>query len=433
MEEEPVPLLHGPVMPRSAQAYILLTILIGLAALAAEATNWRCDDPLQFAAYCALAVLASRWKVVLPGIQGTMSVNCVVVMIGISQLSPGEAVAMAFVSTLFQCLWKAKAVDPVKIAFSLASIAISVLVTGAVLASPFLENAGLGVPLRLLLASLAYFVTNTGQIALAISATSRRGFLGVWRQNYFWSFPYYLAGAGFTAGFNWVSASQGWQASVLILPFVYLVSRSYGLHVNELRQEKERAEVEREHARQMADLHFRTVEALALAIEAKDQTTHNHLRRVQVYCVEVGKELKLPQPEMDALVAASLLHDIGKLAVPEHIIAKPAKLTAEEFEKMKTHPVVGAQILDRVKFPYPVVPVVRHHHEKWDGTGYPDGLKGKEIPVGARILAAVDCLDALASHRQYRPALPIDDAIATVKSMAGRAFDPEIVGRWISL
>ena len=130
---------------------------------------------------------------------------------------------------------------------------------------------------------------------------------------------------------------------------------------------------------------------------------------------------------MQALRAAALLHDIGKLAVPEQIISKPGKLTPEEFEKMKIHPVVGAEILERVQFPYPVVPIVRAHHEKWDGTGYPAGLKGEEIPIGARILSAVDCLDALASDRQYRRALPLDRAMEIVNSESGKSFDPKVV------
>ena len=125
--------------------------------------------------------------------------------------------------------------------------------------------------------------------------------------------------------------------------------------------------------------------------------------------------------------AASILHDIGKLAVPEHIISKPGKLTSEEFEKMKIHPVVGAEILARVQFPYDVVPIVRAHHERWNGTGYPDGLKGEEIPIGARILSAVDCLDALASDRQYRRALPLDEAMAVIVAEAGKSYEPRIV------
>src|ERR1700747_1473535 len=143
--------------------------------------------------------------------------------------------------------------------------------------------------------------------------------------------------------------------------------------------------------------------------------------------MELSNESALTDDEKEALQAASVLHDIGKLAVPEHIISKPGKLTPEEFEKMKIHPIVGAEILEQVHFPYPVVPIVRAHHEKGDGSGYPFGLAGDAIPVGARILAAVDCLDALASDRQYRKALPLDQAMAIVVAEAGKSFDPRVV------
>src|SRR6059058_3595522 len=177
----------------------------------------------------------------------------------------------------------------------------------------------------------------------------------------------------------------------------------------------------------MANLHLRTIEALALAIEAKDHTTHEHLQRVRVYAIEVAKELGVAGPEMEALHAAALLHDIGKLAIPEHIISKTGRLTPEEFEKVKIHPVVGAEILERVRFPYPVVPIVRAHHEKWDGSGYPAGLKGEQIPIGARILSAVDFLDALASDRQYRRAIPLQEVMARLTQESGKSFDPKVV------
>jgi len=211
-----------------------------------------------------------------------------------------------------------------------------------------------------------------------------------------------------------------WQGAVIVIPVVFLLYRSYKPYLNRLQENHK-------HVDEIAALHLRTIEALALAIEAKDFTTHDHLQRVRIYALEIGRELNLTEPELEGLRAAALLHDIGKLAVPEHIISKPGKLTPEEFEKMKIHPVVGAEILERVQFPYPVVPLVRSHHEKWDGTGYPDGLKAEEIPIGARILAAVDCLDALASDRQYRRALPLHKAMAIVASEAGSAFDPRVV------
>src|SRR6204780_3938386 len=181
------------------------------------------------------------------------------------------------------------------------------------------------------------------------------------------------------------------------------------------------------HLLAMSQLHLRTIQTLALAIDAKDDTTAAHLRRVQIYASEIGNELKLSTNEMLALEAAALLHDVGKLAVPEYIISKPGKLTEEEFEKMKVHPVVGAEILERVKFPYPVVPIVKAHHEKWNGTGYPFGLKGQDIPIGARILSAVDYFDALASDREYRCALPLDEAMKLIEAESGTGLDPEVV------
>jgi diguanylate cyclase (GGDEF)-like protein/putative nucleotidyltransferase with HDIG domain len=227
-------------------------------------------------------------------------------------------------------------------------------------------------------------------------------------------------GAGVAGMMSWLHGFTDWQTSLLTLPVVYLIYRSYRLYLGKLEDEKR-------HVEEMADLHMRTIEALALAIEAKDQTTHDHLQRVRVYAIEVAKELEIDREGMDALQAAALLHDIGKLAIPEHIISKPGRLTPEEFEKMKIHPLVGAEILERVRFPYPVVPIVRAHHEKYDGTGYPLGLRGSEIPMGARILAAVDFLDALASDRQYRRALPLHEAMARLVEESGKSFDPQVV------
>jgi diguanylate cyclase (GGDEF)-like protein/putative nucleotidyltransferase with HDIG domain len=209
----------------------------------------------------------------------------------------------------------------------------------------------------------------------------------------------------------------GWLALLLVLPVVYWMCRCY---LGRIKDEHQNVE-------DMANLHLRTIEALALAIETKDSTTQGHLRRVEVWTVEIGKELGLSESQLKALRAAALLHDIGKLAVPELILSKPGQFTPMEFEKTKIHPVVGAEILERVEFPYPVAPIVRFHHEKWDGTGYPAGLSGEEIPIGSRILAAVDCLDALSSERPYRKAIDLSQALAYVKSEAGKSFDPRVV------
>jgi diguanylate cyclase (GGDEF)-like protein/putative nucleotidyltransferase with HDIG domain len=282
-------------------------------------------------------------------------------------------------------------------------------------------------PLLLVITALIFFLANTLPVSIIISLTEGKSPRKVWAECYFWSFPYYLVGAAVVFFVDFVNKHTGWQASFMVLPVIYWVYRSYRLYLGRLEAEKIHVETEKRHAEDVAKLHLRTIEALALAIEAKDHTTHKHLQRVRVYAIEIAKELGFSAEEIEALCAAALLHDIGKLAVPEHIINKPGRLTPEEFEKMKIHPTVGAEILERVAFPYPVAPIVRSHHERWDGTGYPHGLKGEEIPKGARVLAAVDCLDALASHRQYRNALPLDVAMEAVIAMSGSSFDPAVV------
>ncbi len=235
-----------------------------------------------------------------------------------------------------------------------------------------------------------------------------------------WFLPFYLVGAILAAVAYLIGITFGWMTSLLLIPMVYTIYRTYSSQMEFVRDREQ-------HAKDTEALHLRTIEGLAMAIEAKDQNTHKHLLRVRVYVAELGKLMGLEEPIMQALLIASYLHDIGKLAVPEFIINKPGKLTQEEFEKMKIHPVVGADILERVRFPYPVVPIVRSHHESWDGSGYPDGLKGEAIPIGARLLTAVDCFDALASERPYRKALPLPEAMEFLKARAGIQFDPQIV------
>ncbi|HJS23631.1 MAG TPA: diguanylate cyclase [Pyrinomonadaceae bacterium] len=181
----------------------------------------------------------------------------------------------------------------------------------------------------------------------------------------------------------------------------------------------------------LSQLHLATAEALATAIDAKDQTTHCHVRRVQIYAAGMGEVFGLTPNEIAALKAGALLHDIGKLAVPPHILNKPGPLTPAEFEKMKIHTVVGAQILGRVDFPYPVIPIVRHHHEQWDGRGYPDRLRGEQIPITARIISVVDCFDSVREDRPFRRGMTMDEATALLLRGAGIHFDPVVVEQFL--
>jgi diguanylate cyclase (GGDEF)-like protein/putative nucleotidyltransferase with HDIG domain len=405
-----------------ARTYILCMFCLGLSGILNTPVEWPQNQTAQFLVYLGVSALASTLKVRLPGIKGTMSVSYVFVLLAIVTFSLFQTLLLAMVSGLIQTFWKPKSRPKLAhSAFNLASLLVSANVSFRVYefcgSVQFLKPYPVVV---LALTAFAYFLLNTISIAIVVSLTERKTLFSIYSQCYFWYFPYYLLGAWAAGLVEKANATFGWPVSLLTIPVLVAIYRSYRLYLNHL-------ETQKNHAEEMARLHLRTIEALALAIEAKDETTHKHLERVQHYALEVGKVMNLDAQELDALRAAAVLHDIGKLAVPEHIISKPGKLTPEEFEKMKIHPRVGAEILERVKFPYPVAPIVRAHHEKWDGTGYPEGLKGTEIPIGARILAAVDCLDALASDRQYRKALPLDEAMRIVAERAGTSFDPAVV------
>ncbi len=402
----------------AARVYIAAMAMAACACFGYAFLHWQSTDPVKFVCYLGAALLASSFKVSLPGIEGTLSMNFLFTLIGILEMSLPETLLIGLASTLAQFYWRpTRRLKLVQLAFNLSQVTIcSAAAYGAYkfVSIYFLHAPG---PLALLAASITHFVFGTAAMATIIGLTEDKAVRKVWKESYLWLFPYYLVGAAIAGLVSFLNRHIGWQASLLVLPPIYLLYRSYRLYLGKL-------ETEKLHAEKVSGLHLRTIEALALAIEAKDHTTGEHLQRVRIYAMELARELMLTEDETEALRAASVLHDIGKLAVPEHIISKPGKLTPEEFEKMKIHPIVGAEILEQVDFPYPVVPIVRAHHEKWDGSGYPNGLQGEDIPIGARILAAVDCLDALASDRQYRRALPLNEAMAKVASEAGISFDP---------
>jgi len=408
-----------PDKPKFGSHFIAGMAIAAAGCFALSFSRGHSGDQVKFICYMAAALLASPLKVSLPG--GTLSVNFLFTLLSIQELSLPEVLLIGLVSTLGQFYWKpARRVQAVQLIFNLSQVTVSAAIAyGAYQLISIYVLHGRG-PLALVGAVITLFTVNTLATSTVIGLTENKRLLKVWTDSFLWPFPYYMVGAAIAGLVSFLNRIIGWQSSLLVLPPVYLIYRSYRIYMGKL-------ETEKKHAEQMSSLHLRTIEALALAIEAKDQTTGEHLQRVRVYAMELAKQLRLNEDETEALRAASVLHDIGKLAVPEHIISKPGKLTPEEFEKMKIHPIVGAEILEQVDFPYPVVPIVRAHHEKWDGSGYPSGLAGEAIPIGARILSAVDCLDALASDRQYRKALPLDEAMAKVASEAGAAFDPQVV------
>lgn len=234
------------------------------------------------------------------------------------------------------------------------------------------------------------------------------------------------------AGCALAAASAALTAAVLSVPVLWLVPLTAAAMCLVYWGYLRRIEDERLSARQMSQLHLATIEALVLAIDAKDQTAPNHIQRVQAYATGLARAMGMSETEAQAIRTAALLHDIGKLAIPEHILAKPGPLSPEEFQKVRVHPEVGAAIIRTVPFPYPVASFILSHHERWDGRGYPAGLKEDEIPLGARVVCIADYFDALTSDRPYHQAIGTEAAVTVLKQDSGRALDPRVVDAFVN-
>jgi putative nucleotidyltransferase with HDIG domain len=282
------------------------------------------------------------------------------------------------------------------------------------------------VAVPLVVFTLVYFLLNSWLIALAISLAEGVSAFGVWKNNLLWLLLNYLGGASVAALLVGYRGTFGVGLLLVIAPILLV------LHFT-MRTVLGRVEDANQHLEGMNTLYLSTIETLATAIDAKDQITHGHIRRVQYFATALAQEIGITEDaQIKAIEAAALLHDMGKLAVPDHILNKPGPLTPAEFHNMQQHAAIGAEILSSINFPYPVVPIVRHHHEHWDGSGYPDGLKGTEIPIGARILSVVDCFDALTSDRPYRLRLADGEALRILSERRGNMYDPLVVDTFIS-
>jgi diguanylate cyclase (GGDEF)-like protein/putative nucleotidyltransferase with HDIG domain len=405
-------------MPLRAKTLVLLTVAAGLGGL-----WWSLRLPPQewarFGVYLVAVLLSSGLKVSMPRGDRKLAFNLPFILLAVVQLAPQQAIALAALSSLVECLIGIRA----RFTFHQIVFNVANVMAATAAACKIFElgrGHGLDVAPSLAIATLVYFFINTLTIAMVLAWSQGEGALKLWQREFLWYLPFYFVSGTLAILVALVGSHMGWLTALLLLPAIYSVYRAY-------RAQKRLMEDRQELLEQTEALHLRTIEGLAMAIEAKDHNTHEHLLRVRVYASELGRILGLDADQQLALQTAAFLHDIGKLAVPEHILNKPGRLSPEEFEKMKIHPVVGADILERVRFPYPVVPIVRSHHEAWDGTGYPDGLSGEDIPIGARILSVVDCFDALACDRPYRRGLPLDEAMAFVSARAGTQFDPGIV------
>jgi len=311
------------------------------------------------------------------------------------------------------------------ILFNGAAMSISIFAASSTVTLMFGELRPLASePARLVLAAgmlaLIHLVLISGTMSVASSQKNALSLIDSWKASFLWTSISALAGAASACLIVELITVISFYAFIISVPILTVTYFTYKVYLD-------RVETSNRHAEQMAELHLKTIEALAIAIDAKDEVTPDHVHRVQIYATGLARLFGLSDPELEALKAGALLHDIGKLAVPDYILNKPGPLTPAEFDKMKVHTIVGAEILERVGFPYPVVPVVRHHHERWDGRGYPDGLRGDEIPMTARILTLSDCFDAVCEDRNYRAAMTRDQAIEMLKEGSGTVFDPNVV------
>ena len=416
------------------RVYLQAVVLAGAFVLVDAAFEAvRTPHPIQWLALAGLAMVAGSFRLNFASKSANIAIDEDTFFITTALLfGPGPAtLAIAAVGFVFSLRRRMPARQ---IAFNTAALAVSMWVGSHVfflaagIAPLSQSKPSLGaLVLPLLAMTVVYFVLNSGLTAIAVGLDTRQSPIQIWRRHFQWLSISYLAAASLAFCLILLIQQASMIAMVVVIPLLVV------FHLT-LRASFGRVEDARRHLTDMDRLYLSTVETLAMAIDAKDDVTHSHVRRVQAYAIGLARALGITDElELKAIEAAALLHDTGKLAVPEHILNKPGKLTEAEFEKMKRHVDVGADILSLVQFPYPVVPIVHCHHENWDGTGYPRGVAGEDIPIGARILSVVDCFDALTSDRPYRGRMTEEAALQILRERSGHMYDPRVVATFIEV
>lgn len=426
----------SPQLSRAGRAYVGAVGFVGTLLLGyCVAVLLRDGVPSQWFVFAFLALMSGRLTVKVPGVKILIAVSEIFTFCCVLLFGP-EAGAVALAIDALVLGWHQR-MGLLKTAFNQGALTLSSWVSGMLFflwsgAKPLFGHPAptvdLIVPLALM--SVSFYVINTGLIAGAIGFETNTRAFHIWRTHFVWLAPGFAASA--SVALLLVGTLQQVRFTNELMPALFLIPPLFLVFYFTLRASFGRLEDAKGHVATLNRLYLSTVETLATAIDAKDEVTHSHIRRVQAGAVALAREVGVTDERMlQAIEAAALLHDTGKIAVPEHILNKPGKLTPAEFEKMKLHAPIGAEILSSIDFPYPVVPIVRHHHENWDGTGYPDGLKGTDIPIGARILSVVDCFDALTSDRPYRNRLPDAEALSIVTARRGTMYDPVIVDAFL--
>jgi len=418
-------------MRPAMRTYLRVIAAAGVVVLADAAVSAaHMPKPVAWLLLTAATILAGCFRVHFSAVSANMAVDDTFFISTTLLFGPGPGTLTIATSCLLFSLHRRQ--RPRQIVFNTAALATSMAVASRVFFAlagvrPLAIGSDPIAPLAFPLVAyvIVYFALNSAFTAVAIGLDVDVSPVDVWRKNFRWLWIGYLGSASIAFCLVLLLQQRSLAAAAMILPL-------FAVFYLTLRATFGRLEDAKKHLGDMDRLYLSTVETLAMAIDAKDDCTHSHVRRVQAYAVGLARALGIAdEPSLKAMEAAALLHDTGKLAVPEHILNKPGKLTESEFEKMKQHVDVGADILSLVEFPYPVVPIVRAHHENWDGSGYPRGIRGEDIPIGARILSVVDCFDALTSDRPYRRAMTDQAAIDILLERRGRMYDPHVVDTFI--
>jgi len=435
--------VHGPLFLALSLRLGLVVAMVSAAGVGAGvaglALTWTSKDLLGLMAIIALVGIGQALAIEVDD-AGSISVSAVGCLAGAALFGPRASLALAIASVAVE--WSARRSEIHRVLFNLGALTLASLAAASVFklgafvpggTEHRLAVAGLG-----LAAGAAYFAVNMGLLSVALALEGHERWWDVFKERFAWLLPHYLV-YGFIGGVMALAyeAVKLFALGVFAVPLVLMrkTQETYLKHTQrsaqKLRQAAETIQsqnVSLEQAnRLLKERSTAAMESLSATVDARDSYTAGHSRRVQQLALAIGRELGLSQAELDLLGHAALFHDIGKLAIPDTILLKPASLTLDEWALMQRHADEGARIIDRLGFLNDAVPAIRHHHERFDGTGYPDRLNGEDIPLGARIIHVADALDSMLTTRIYRAARPAAEALAELRHAAGTQFCPRCV------
>jgi diguanylate cyclase (GGDEF)-like protein/putative nucleotidyltransferase with HDIG domain len=433
--------VHGPTFFSLSKRLAAVVGSVGLVGIAAGVAGLVFGTSHDVSGLVAIIALVGAGQALALELDlGSISVSAVGAIAGAALFGPRAALALALTTAAVE--WSARRQSLHHVLFNIGALSLASLAAVAAFSIHSFDIQG--DPGRILTivagvaAGLAYFAVNMGLVSLATAVEGHERWLRAFQERFAWLVPHYLV-YGFIAGviFLGYESAHLWAFAVFAVPLFLMrkTQEAYLRHTQKSAQKLREAaqtiqtqNVSLEQAnRLLKERSTAAMESLSATVDARDAYTAGHSRRVQQLALAIGRELGLSQAELDLLGHAALFHDIGKLAVPDAILLKPASLTDAEWSLMQKHADEGARIIDRLGFLNDAVPAIRHHHERFDGAGYPDRLKGEEIPLGARIIHVADALDSMLTTRNYRAARPVRDALLELREAAGSQFCPRCV------